>query len=436
MYNAGIEILIKIDKIAEAIDIVKKFAGERWVEKKRQQLVRKGKPIRRYDSLYKRGPHPLISLILESEQTFAQIKSGRSSNLTEQIVRCQLLAQNILHCQNCKGFDNRIKVDIKKREKYGSTYFELEVAAYYVALGHEVEFLEEARTVEGVRIPDLLVRTNQGQCFYVECKRKETTARDSKVNQIWQEVEKKIYDHLHTNHLNFLVIINAKTDPERQEIEQLAELIRTETNNVRELKPNSNEFPHCICSYTDKFKVKLRKICENEVTIQGSIYDLDIGEELDKLLFDVSFMPVKHIQSPFNISLDGATHKLTASFPDDTQNVPVIWKNPSFIGFRCDVPPDRVTGIKRSFKGAVEQIPDDSWGVIWVNLPFYRFKYQLDQDAHRVQKLIENEFASYHKNIHGVMLKGNLFNSGADPVLSQMFQYIQNKNFNTQKAGQ
>lgn len=430
MYNADIERPIKVNEIVEAIGLVEKFAGKHWVEKKKRQISRHNKPRRLFHSIYKKGPHPLITLILESEQALTQIRSGHRKNIPEPIARCLLLAQNIWHCQNCKGFDDRIGDNIKKTEEYASTYFELEVAAYYITLGHEVEFLKETKNQKGVRTPDLLVRTNEQQYFHVECKHKETTARESRVNQIWQEVEKKIYDYLHTNHLNFLVIINAKTDPERQDVEQLVKWIRTEIDKARELKPNSNEFPRYICNNSSKYEVKLRKICENEVITQGSLYELDIGEELDKLLFDVSFNPSKHIQSPFNINLDGETHMLTASFPDDTQKVSVSWKNPSFIGFRCDVPPDRVIGVKQSFKDAVGQIPDDSWGIIWINLPFYRFKYQVDQDTYRAQKLIENEFASYHKNIHGVMLKASMFNSDADSVLSQMFKYIQNKNFN------
>ena len=360
----------QIDLIATAENIML-LAEEldfRWVRKKIRQAKGKrlGNGFEDIRGVWENSDHPLISLYVEYEKWLEELKKTKNIPLRADFLKLAILANAIRLVKGLKGYEKLID-RLKRREEFESAAFEAEIAASYVARGFDVEFVEEGNE----RSPDLVVSA-EGKNFWVECKCRDALSdRDKKIFGIWAEVEKSISHYFRTNRLNFSVIIIAKSDPDSDDIKRLRELLNNLVTPI-----DGSKF---LTFETDKFEILIQKIAESEEIIQAEGFGVRPPVSLDQVFMGAE---MKH--------------------ESDGQN---FVRNPFFIGFKSNSPPDWVTGIVNTFRTAVGQIPKGGPGVIWIRVPDISWNSDKISPLERASQLLQKQlFGASNRRVNSVFL--------------------------------
>ena len=369
--------VLSIEDITRAIETIYRVAGEKWIKRKLNQLDSKPPPknLQKHDYMFQKGPHPLIELLRRIKSQMKDTLDTKELHATDELLELARLGINLEKCEGCKGFDQRIRTRLKGCE-FQSTAFEVQVAAAYINRGYEVEFIEEG-SKPGVRTPDLLVITPFGP-FYVECKHKEQeSARDKRINKVWDTIEKEILNYLAQRKMNFAVAAKALQDPISADCQYLIDKIKSlidERSNSTQLLGEE------IFSKKDEtgcFSIAVNKIVDYDVELEAAALEGQTSEAFDREKMEVS---VKRNE-------DGTC----------------TWKNPRWMTFKCSNPPDKIVGVIQSFKDAASQLPKTGAGVVWIELREYTNAEQLESDLKRLERLILAKLSS-HRRVNAVIL--------------------------------
>jgi len=143
------------------IDVVRAAVPSDWYERE----IAKNQSSSKYMVLLS---HPLAHMLWISQGTIEESLKSMYGIVSQEAFRLVVLGQNIelLRSKKVDGIDEKIAGLISKN--FENTYYEIEVAASLVRLGHDVKFVK-TKGESGVRTHDLLVDS----LVEVECKKKE-----------------------------------------------------------------------------------------------------------------------------------------------------------------------------------------------------------------------------------------------------------------------
>ena len=377
--------VLSVEDITRAIETIYRVAGEKWIKRKLNRLDSKPPPknLQKHDYMFQKDRHPLIELLRRINRQMKDTIDTKELHATDELLKLAVLGINLEKCEGCHDFDQRIRSKLKGRE-FQSATFEVQVAAAYINRGYEVEFIEEGLK-PGVRTPDLLVKTPSG-LFYVECKHKEQeSARDKRINKVWDTIEKEILNYLAQRKMNFAVAVKALQDPTSADCQYLIDKIKSlidERSNSTQLLGKEI---HSTKDETGRFSIAVNKIVDYDVELEAAALGGQTSEAFDREKGEVS---VKRNE-------DGTC----------------TWKNWRWTTFKCLNPPDKIVGVIQSFKDAAKQLPKTSAGVVWIELREYTDDRQLENDLKRLERLILAELSSYHRHINAVILFTSLISS-------------------------
>jgi len=370
--------VLSIEDITRARETIYRVAGEKWIRRKLNQLDSKPPPknLQKHDYMFQKDRHPLIELLRRINRQMKDTLDTKELHATDELLELAVLGINLEKCEGCQGFDQRIKPRLKGRE-FQSAAFEVQVAAAYINRGYEVEFIEEGLK-PGVRTPDLLVKTPL-RLFYVECKHKEQeSARDKRINKVWDTIEKEILNYLAQSKMNFAIAVKALQDPVSADCQYLIDKIKSLVDERSNSTQLLGKEIHSTKDETGRFSIAVNKIVDYDVELEAAAFGGQMSEAFDREKIVVS---VKRNE-------DGTC----------------TWKNPRWTTFKCSDPPDKIVGVIQSFKDAAKQLPKTGAGVVWIELREYTNAEQLESDLKRLERLILAELSSYHRRVNAVIL--------------------------------
>jgi len=377
--------VLSVKDITRAIETVYRVAGEKWIKRKLNQLDSKPPPknLQKHDYMFKKDRHPLIELLRRINRQMKDTLNTKELHATNELLELAALGINLEKCEGCQAFDQRIRTRLKGRE-FQSAAFEVQVAAAYVNSGYEVEFIEE-ELKPGIRTPDLLVKTPSG-LFYVECKHKEQeSAKDKRINRIWDAIEKEILNYLAQSKMNYAIAVKALQDPIPADCQYLIEKIKSLIDEKSKSGQFLGEETFSKKDETGRFSIAVSKIVDYDIELKGTVFEGQTSEEFDR-------------------------EKIVVSV-ERNEDGTCTWRNPRWTTFKCSNPPDKIVGVIQSFKDAAKQLPKTSAGVVWIELREYTDDRQLENDLKRLKKLILAELSSYHRHINAVILFTSLISS-------------------------
>lgn len=377
MQPAGNDFSVK--EIMFYASLVATLVGPGWIEN-RVKMARGRQPpkdLSKHSHLYAPREHRLIQLFLDFERWREECLATGNFALREGVLKLAMLGKSIEATALQRGFERvvpRLKID----RQFQATAFEIEAAASYVGKGWAVEFVAEGTE----KSPDLQVTRNDGSIFCVECKcRDEKTERDERISAIWMEVEKSVLAQIGPRKLNYAVVINAKLDPERNDVKILIDSIMSEIV-TGEISVGSQRV--ITLGPGKKFEIHLHKFSEPDEEIESNGVGIAINRSPDRCVLS---MEERRLD-------DGRT----------------IVRNPKGIAFLSAVPPDRVTGILDALKAATKQLPSQGPGVVWIRIADNAWGYDLDRSFDRAKALLTEQLSGdRNRRVNAVILMTRRF---------------------------
>lgn len=140
----------------------------------------------------KKKSHPLCSYWYSMKQAINDSEREKTLRLNKQTIFLINLFFTLEQCKDLKNIELVIN-RLKKQKTFSSSCNELEVARYYINLGHQVEAIPESKT----RTPDFLVTTTKNEKFYVEAKLIEDTKlqEDNQWSELMSKIDKSLIKH-------------------------------------------------------------------------------------------------------------------------------------------------------------------------------------------------------------------------------------------------
>ena len=357
--------IVTEEMIQDSLEIIAGIVGIKWLNRRIQRAKSRTKPknLRTYSYLRPQKFHPLVDLSMEFERWR---ETGARAEPAPAIVRIGILGESLKLVRTQPGFDMLVQ-RLKKSREFESAAFEVEAAASYVRRNWKVKFVETG----GKRTPDLHVTRNDCSTFWVECKlRDRLTERDKLITSIWDDLALSLLKEMELRRLNYLIAVASKSDPERQDVEYLRDVILNaiQSGGIGSFDPSSQTI--------------------GMVDDAGGKYEFVVHKlgDPDELLacYPVSVDTIKS----FDIS------KCGCEGTDKSLDGPI--RNPVFIGLKSHSLPDRVSGVVNALKAAVGQIPHDGSGVVWIRVPDNQWAYTLDNSFSQVKEIIQRELSGEH----------------------------------------
>lgn len=367
--------------ISTVVDVL----GPRWVNRKLQEASakkpRRKESLKKYSYLYGPPRHTLIDWLLHVDRWRAECLRTRRLALSQPIAKLATLGRALELVRSQKHF-NKLVGRLKRQDQFDAAAFEAEVAASYVSRGWEVEFIEEGNQ----KTPDLRVFTSDGSIFHAECKcRDKLTERDKKLSAIWQELEGSLLRHLGPRRLNYAVIIKARVDPDRSDVETLRETIlkAVSSGGMGEVDIKSQTF-RTIPDDTGRFDIAVQFLSGPDQEIEAPGLQFGAAEKLDRIVM-------------------GAEMKV-----DDSGRKFI--RNPIILAFKTATPPDRVTGLIHSLRAASSQLPEKGPGVVWIRVPDNSWGGDVKDSFARAEQLIREQLTNgRNRRVNAVFLMTRAF---------------------------
>ena len=267
------------ESIIHYAQIVRETVGPEWVEKRIGKFIGSPQKSRKYTTVPPIPRHELIYWFLNCRDWHREgIQSG-NFDVSAIVIKLAVLGRSLERVRNAKNFSKILK-RLKSIREFKSAVFEVEIAERYIVDGFTVEFVRE----KAERTPDLLVTRPDGFNYWVECKRRDDlTSRDKRVKSIWDELETRFVRKLRSNKQNYFIAIKANTDPIRDDIEFLYDLIikSTETGGLGTINPDTKLKTSYSCA-NNKFEVVATKLSDPDYPIETEIIGFTATEHFDR----------------------------------------------------------------------------------------------------------------------------------------------------------
>lgn len=206
----------------------KEVAGYAMVGKKRHELEK-----------IKKKSHPLGRYLSELNQAIAQTNDSKKTVWNSGAIFILRLTFMLKKCKEVKGIEI-IHRKLKDMKMFSSACHELEVASYYVDLGHEVVVIPESSH----KTPDFMIKTKEGGAIYAEAKLLEDV-RVQEDNQ-WDLVSKKIDSLLMRLKMSCYVRVTAFAPLKEIDQERLLNVVHHMLSNIRVGYRTSNKLDHYL----------------------------------------------------------------------------------------------------------------------------------------------------------------------------------------------
>lgn len=387
---------LSVDDVMSSIRVIAEEIGGNWVirkvseEKKVIERFRVASKNRKHAYLYKPEPHPLITWALEFERWQAACLESKRFELNEAILRLATLGQSLAKSRYQSGFDKLIG-RLKQRVSFFSAAFEVEVAASYCSKGYSVRFIEEGNK----RTPDLRVTRSDGSHFWVECKcRDQLTERDQKNQAIWTELEASLVREIGPGKRNVAVIVKSLNDPQRGEIADLRTFLLQSiaAGGLGIIDLNNGELRSAL-DPSGRYQVAVQILSATDEEVPGDGFGFGASEKLDRFLF--------HTETRVD---EIGRHFI---------------KNPFVLGFKNNIPSDKVTGIIHGFNSAVGQLPREGPGVIWIRIPDNSWDEDFESSIQDAERLLKSELnGDMNRRVNSVILMTRLLHRIQDGAKS------------------
>lgn len=356
------------------MSLVRELVGDAWLSKELEKIS-SYKPPQKLRKLgfidYDEKFHPLAFLIYQTDKQLKSCAEKKFFEVSEDILRLSYLGENlfILKEQNTKGLHDKIQ-DLTSSDKklFDKTTYEIEVAAAYVRKGYSAEFVE-TKSKEGRKTPDLLIIGE----VEVECKKKDrTTDRDIRNTENWKLIVRKASGMMEHFGLNYAVFIKTQRDAEKEDVEFILQQIQ---ELIKERKQGRFAF-------LDRgIGITLRILSTKDQEIESKGIEFGTSEELD------------YVASAMEFKKDGESKSFI--------------RNPRIFGFKGTEPPERITSVVESVKGAMKQLSGERPGLIYVNLNMIDPK-MIDKDFERLDCLIK-DLLKNNSTVSGVIITTEFF---------------------------
>ncbi len=232
--------------------------------------------------------HPLCQYWQPLKQCIAESKQEQKLKLNEQTIFLVNIYFTLSICRSVKN----IQVILSKLKKKGTFYsscHELEVARYYIELGHQVDAIPETKN----KTPDLKVTTKQNEILYAEAKliedlkQKEDshwTILKSNIDKILQKHKKSLQVHL--------IALAPLTDIDQVAITKFIE------NYCKDHSLKGG------CTATSKnLKIEIKKICDWNHEVKDELNFPDVGDLCSTIFSGVKKSDAFYISNIRNITV-------------------------------------------------------------------------------------------------------------------------------------
>lgn len=385
---------LNVDDVMRNVRVISEVIGGNWVMKKikeEKKVIERfsiASKNRKHAYLYKPEPHPLIAWALEFEKWQAACLESKRFELNEAVLRLAVLGQNLDKSRYQSGFEKLVG-RLKQRDSFFSAAFEVEVAASYSSKGYSVRFIEEGNE----RTPDLRVARSDGSHFWVECKcRDNLTERDKTIEAIWKELEASLVREIGPRKQNVAVIVKSLHDPKRCEIADLRTFLLESiaAGGLERIDPNTAEL-HSVLDPTGRYQVSIRTLSAADEEIEGEGFEFRSSEKPDRFL----------MQTEMRVDEDKRR----------------FFSNPFTLGFKNNLPSDKVTGIIHGFNSAVGQLPKEGPGVVWIRIPDNSWNDDFDASVEKAEILLKSELSGdMNRRVNAVILMTRLLHPIQDGV--------------------
>lgn len=279
------------------------------------------------------------------------------------------------------------------QEQYDATLWELAVAVRYLALGHQVEFLEESP--RGKR-PDLLL-INRTPTTYIECKRSSIYSDyDLKERSEWHRIQDPVTKYLQKHPLEVDILVEFLIPLDEIKTDEVFKAFRT---------LSSGSLPQVFTN--DRFRLTVRPLSP----LKELPYPMSsVSPESFRLLFgfvdDGSVDGISPLIAPKMISEDGmwiASVYWRAS---------LRWKSCSFRALT-----KKARGVLMKLVGASKQIPKNSHGIFHLAVQEWLRSDVRDIRWARITKEIRNFYHDAGVRIPYIFLNRIIYraNDGGGP---------------------
>lgn len=399
------------DDIRDALDAIAALLGQKWIERKLReeesvrQQIRATVDNRKHSYLLRKAPHPLILWCIFT-RTWLDSPADRDVPIPQSTYRLAVLAAAIASAKGARGFENLVP-RLKRESEFESAGFEAVVAASYVDSGYDVEFVP---VTPGAQTPDLRVRMPDGHEFWVECKCRDVVAeRDRRVAGFWRDLQSLLMQRLGPSKTNVMIAIKCLGEPAREDLKPLRDFV---LDRIR-VTPPMNMFrepirlskPIKISPIAGEFRAY--EIAAQVIAPPDEEYDVD------------SF--------GFNCSEDFEYFTSGAECMHLVEGGARV-KNPFCYAFKVDLPSDVVPGILNTFKSAVDQLPREGPGVVWLKIPDGAWGDDLEGFMSRVVESLRRELSGDHnRRVNAVIIHARGFDAtptDGDPPIYRSVQLM------------
>jgi hypothetical protein len=374
---------LDVATIRASVQTVADIVGEQWIQKRLDKIGSQISPkdLRRYTFLSRQSPGNLIEWFREYRHWKQAYDVSGQWIYSLPVMKLAALGQALDATRSLLNFE-RVIPRLRIPHDFDAVCFEVEVAAIYLHEGYEVDFVAEEKAT---KTPDLRITTHSGQVIWVECKRRDMlTRRDREVISVWEHLRADLLRELGFKRLNYIVAITAHEDPGRKDITSLYQLIMGSIDVANEDPlENSTQGVYTAVDPTERFEVSIQRICGSDQAIEASSLDLTLLES-----FDEGF-----IGGEIGVNEAGI----------------IAHRNPIVLGFRTDTSSDRVAGLEDTLNTAMNQLPHEGPGVVWIRIPDGHWKYETTDPWQRAENLLKRKLnGQYNQRVNVVVLTTNV----------------------------
>jgi hypothetical protein len=375
----GSTIDLALDQIVEITEEGINILGIEWFSRQSTKDMYKREAVQQADRTKQRlrytPQHPIIQWHYEFSKWREAIASGLEVQANQSTLELASFTRDLIKVKNASGLEH-VLARLQKPKEFSAAAFEVEVAASYVNREWEVEFIQPSNE----RSPDIKVTTNNGLVFWVECKCRQLSGRDSLISVFWENLQEKLYRSWMPSKMNFGVLLTTAYDPVHSDLEEVADAIMRAANQL----------------YDHPEKRRLG--------IQGKVV-------ADKYVFRLQYLSDPDEELPFSGYNDGGAdwYSMEGEVMYNSKGEGII-RNPKFYGFTNTNPPDKYLGVLNAFKSAVGQLPDQGPGVIWLRVPVPADGARSESDMRTMVKMLESEVSGRHNTrVNCIILSARFF---------------------------
>lgn len=263
--------------------------------------------------------HPLAPIWKQFKKEVLRSKKDSVLLFSEESVKFLELYDSLLAIADLEHFERRIKSRIRKKGEFYSAAFEAKIASSYLEEGCSVEIVNEVRASKS---PDFLIRTDEGEKIYVECKSLEDKKRAE--NFLWNQLFPRIRNILERYRREWSILITPEKILIGSDLKIIAKTIElaAEQGEVGDLK--CSDFAIQVCENPPLLKAKNGEISmgRGDSDLVYMEYDIEMGTLPDFAVKNIRALHVKQFFTPDHFNrIDNALKTATQQLCEDSPYV-------------------------------------------------------------------------------------------------------------------